>query len=328
MTEALLEMRGISKSFTGRSWIRRGQTGTLAVDDVSLMILPGQTMAVVGESGSGKTTLARCAAGATTPDSGVVLFGGAAVQMWRSRTPLEQRRRIQMIFQDPSASLDPRMRAGDAIAEGIRLHRLRSDSRAVAGRVREIFDLVGLPGSTADRLPHELSGGQRQRVAIARAVAVEPSLLICDEAVSALDVSVQAQVLNLFLDLQRELQLTYLFVTHDLGVVRQVADQIAVMYRGRIVEQGPAKAVLDAPAHPYTELLLASVPVPDPKARRPWESAPASVRLARPPAGGCAFLPRCPIAQPACAESAPALFGGTGPSAHSVACFERRPEGS
>jgi peptide/nickel transport system ATP-binding protein len=319
----LLEVRDLTKHFAGRRGLRGRGAVVRAVDGVSFTLFAGSTLAVVGESGSGKTTLARCVVGALRPSGGSVIYQGNPVSLAERGLPATLRRQVQMVFQDPSASLNPRLAAGAAIAEGIRFHRLRAGREAVRRRVVEILDLVGLGETAADRLPHQLSGGQRQRVAIARALAVEPSLIVCDEAVSALDVSIQAQVLNLLQDLQEELGLAYLFVTHDLGVVRHVADDIVVMYRGRVVESGPARRVLDEPRHPYTELLLGSVPVPDPAARAPWGGG----RAARAETGlddaGCAFAPRCPIAVPDCTDGTPALSIADG---HGVACFERAKE--
>jgi oligopeptide/dipeptide ABC transporter ATP-binding protein len=314
----LLEVRNLSKHFRVRAGLFGSAPPKKAVDDVSLSVDLGQTVAIVGESGSGKTTLARSIVGALTPTSGAISLRGEPLQLSDRRTALAQRRQVQMIFQDPSTSLNPRMKVGTAIAEGIQRHRLRSSRAATVARVFEILDMVGLPRSTAARLPHEMSGGQRQRVAIGRALSVEPSVILCDEAVSALDVSIQAQVLNLLLDLQESLGLSYLFITHDLGVVRHIADRVIVMYQGSVVEEAGNDELFDNPTHPYTELLLGSVPVPEP-GRAP-ESGATPERPHAIPETGCRFAPRCAHAQPTCAEQMPQLSGST---SHQVACFVR-----
>jgi oligopeptide transport system ATP-binding protein len=315
----LLEVDDLSRHYKTRRglYTRGGSQITRAVDHVSLAINEGETLAVVGESGSGKTTLARAIVGTLRPTAGTITFRGQPIDWTKGRTPPELRRQVQMVFQDPAASLDPRMSVQRAVAEGIRRHKLRPTKDAIDARVLEILDLVGLNERIAGQLPHELSGGQKQRVAIARALSVEPSLMLCDEAVSALDVSVQAQVLNLLLDLQGKLGLAYLFITHDLGVVRHVADRVLVMYHGRVVETADNDELFAHPRHPYTELLLSSVPVPEPDGSMVAASrATGSVAV---PDHGCAFMPRCPLAEESCGAAAPELSG----NAHPVACFVR-----
>ena len=250
---------------------RVGQRGALktihALDDVSFEVPQGQTLGVVGESGSGKSTLARCIIGLLSPTEGTIDFDGVDITQLGQRELRAVRRDISMVFQDPYASLDPRQRVESIISEPIRVHRL-ADAKATRSRVRELLEIVGLHPQHADRYPYEFSGGQRQRIGIARALAANPKLIVCDEAVSALDVSVQAQVLNLLKDIQREFSLTYVFISHDLGVVRYIADRVIVMYRGRVVEQNSREHIFDRPQHPYTADLLAAVPEPDPQGRQ------------------------------------------------------------
>ncbi|MFN3937020.1 MAG: ABC transporter ATP-binding protein [Gemmobacter sp.] len=329
---ALLSMRDIHRRFAppltlgDRIAARLGAgvdtRAVRAVDGVSLDIARGEVLGLVGESGCGKSTLGRIAAGILPPSSGTVTLDGAPVwQGGRKRTT-----RVQTIFQDPFASLDPRMRVGETIAEGPLAHGLvtRAGARAfVAGWLTR----VGLDAAYADRLPHQFSGGQRQRIAIARALAMQPDLVICDEPVASLDVSIQAQIINLFLRLRRELGLTMLFISHDLSVVRHIADRIAVMYLGRIVETGPTAQVYAAPCHPYSRALLASVPqltlADDAVVRFTTITGEIPSPLAPPP--GCHFHPRCPIAEPRCRASVPPLRAmGDGRQA---ACFLARPPG-
>jgi oligopeptide transport system ATP-binding protein len=250
----------------GRGILRSG-TVVRAVDDVSFAIDEGETFGLVGESGSGKTTTGRCILRLIEPTSGEVRFKGDDVLQF-SRTRMRQaRREMQIVFQDPYSSLNPRMRVGTIVEEPLIIHRMGNRSQRRA-RVEELFGLVGLDPAQLTRYPHQFSGGQRQRIGLARALALNPSLVIADEPVSALDVSVQAQVINLLMDLQQRLQLTYLFIAHDLRLVRHICRRVAVMYRGRIVEMGPTERLFDAPAHPYTRALLSAIPIPDPKAER------------------------------------------------------------
>jgi oligopeptide transport system ATP-binding protein len=280
-----------------------------ALNGVSLAIGRGETLAVVGESGCGKSTLARTLVRLIDADGGQIMFDGVDVLGLRGEGLRRYNRRVQMVFQDPYGSLNPRMTVGEILAEALLVHRLVAPA-GVGARVAELLALVRLPADAAGRLPHEFSGGQRQRIAIARALSVEPELLIADEVVSALDVSIQAQILNLLLDLQQRLGLAILFVSHDLRVVRHLAHRVAVMYLGRVVELGPADAVCAAPRHPYTRALLQAAPgmVPPDPARAVVRGAPAlSGELPSPMAipPGCPFHPRCPIAQDVCRSETP-----------------------
>jgi oligopeptide/dipeptide ABC transporter ATP-binding protein len=307
----VLEVDGLFKEFPIRSGLLQRETGKVrAVQDVSFSIRRGETLALVGESGCGKTTVSRCILRALPPTKGAIRFSpapGTSIDMAnlsrRALRPL--RRHIQMIFQDPYASLNPRMMVGDIIAEPLLVNGVPAARRQK--RVRELLDLVGLPAAARTRFPHAFSGGQRQRIGIARALALDPALVVADEPVSALDVSVQAQIINLLLDLQDRLKLSMLFVAHDLGVVRHVSDRVAVMYVGRIVETAPTALLYTRPRHPYTEALLAAVPKADP-ALRDQASAPAG-EVADPanPPPGCAFHPRCPYAEARCRAELPIL---------------------
>jgi oligopeptide/dipeptide ABC transporter ATP-binding protein len=307
----VLEVDGLTKEFPIRSGLLQRETGRVrAVQNVSFTIGRGETLSLVGESGCGKTTVARCILRALPPTSGAIRFSpqeGATVDMAplsrRALRPL--RRHIQMIFQDPYASLNPRMMVGDIIAEPLLVNGVPAAQRRA--RVSELLDLVGLSAAARTRFPHAFSGGQRQRIGIARALALDPALVVADEPVSALDVSVQAQIINLLLELQDRLRLSMLFVAHDLGVVRHVSDRVAVMYVGRIVETAPTAALYTRPRHPYTEALLAAVPKADP-ALRDSVSAPIG-EIADPsnPPPGCAFHPRCPYAVARCRVELPVL---------------------
>ncbi len=320
MTEApLLEIVDLHVRFPIRSGLLRRETAQVnAVSGVSLKIRRGEALGLVGESGCGKTTLARAALQLQTATEGEVLFDGRHVHTRAARAGF--RRRVQAIFQDPFSSLNPRMTAGDIVAEPIRVHRLRP-RREVKKRVAELMELCGLPSRFMELYPHEMSGGQRQRIGIARALAMEPDLIVADEAVSALDVSVQAQVINLLAELRRELGLTYLFIGHDLSVVRYLCDRVAVMYLGRVVEEGPSDALFADPRHPYTRALIDAAPEPDPEAARAHEVVPLQGEAPSPavPPPGCAFHPRCPIAVARCSREMPALAPvGAG---HGAACW-------
>ena len=273
----LLEVEHLVKTFgRGGSLFQRG-TAVAAVDDVSFAIDEGETFGLVGESGSGKTTTGRCVLRLVEPTSGAVRFRGEDVLAFSSRRMREARRQMQIVFQDPYSSLNPRMKARQIVEEPLIIHRLGARA-ARRARVAELFQLVGLDPASLERYPHQFSGGQRQRIGLARALALNPSFLILDEPVSALDVSIQAQVVNLLMDLQRQLTLTYLFIAHDLRLVKHVCSRVAVMYRGKIVELAPADALFAAPQHPYTRALLSAIPVVDPDAPRARISLdPASV---------------------------------------------------
>jgi len=264
---ALLEVRNLVKEFTRSHGLFRGTSAVRAVDDVSFSIDEGETFGLVGESGSGKTTTGRCVLRLIEPTSGQVFFRGEDVLAFSRSRLRAARREMQIVFQDPYSSLNPRMRVGDIVEEPLIIHSVGSRAQR-RERVAELFDLVGLDPSQRSRYPHQFSGGQRQRIGLARALALEPSLIIADEPVSALDVSVQAQVVNLLMDLQARLELTYLFIAHDLRLVRHICSRVAVMYRGRIVEMGATESLFQAPAHPYTRALLSAIPVPDPAATR------------------------------------------------------------
>jgi oligopeptide/dipeptide ABC transporter ATP-binding protein len=299
----LIEARAVSVHFP----LPGSDAVVRAVDGVSLELGRGETLALVGESGCGKSTLARAIVGLRPPTAGDVFFEGTALSPLGTRARRALCRRIQMVFQDPDASLDPRHTVASAIAEGVELHE-GLDRSGVEARVRELVENVGLDAALLGRYPHELSGGQKQRVCIARALATRPELLVCDEAVSALDVSIQAQIINLLGDLKQRFSLSYLFITHDLRVVRQMADRLAVMYLGQIVEVAPTQELFTRPRHPYTEALLAAVPTLE----RSGSSAAAPLRGEVPspasPPSGCRFHPRCPYVMERCKVEAPPLY--------------------
>ncbi len=318
MTRPLLEAVALTKTY------RTGRQTLLAVDDVSLRVFTGETLGVLGESGCGKSTLGRCLLRLQTITSGTVRFDGTDISTLSLRALRPLRPRMQMVFQDPYGSLNPRRRVGDLIAEPLRVHRAPDgkwrDRPGIRSRVDELAELVGLGREQMGRYPHEFSGGQRQRIGIARALALDPDLIIADEPVSALDVSVQAQVVNLLMDLQDRLRLTYVFIAHDLAVVRQIATRVAVMYLGSIVETGPTEAVFGRPAHPYTAALLRAVPRLDAAGRH--RAAAPEIRGEVPdpaaPPSGCRFHPRCPRAEQLCRHARPPL--GPADAARQVAC--------
>jgi len=316
----LLEVRHLVREFAVRD--RSGLKGGVvhAVSDVSFQIFPGETFGVVGETGSGKSTLARSLFQAPPPTSGEVVFRGQDLVKLRRRALLEARRHMQMVFQDPFGSLDPRWRVADLVQEPLDCYQLGT-KQSRRRRVAEVLELVGLNEATfGSRKPRQLSGGQCQRVAIARALVLEPDLIVCDEAVSSLDVLIQAQVLNLFEQLREELALSYLFIAHDLSLVKQVSDRVAVMYLGRLCEVGPADEVYRQPLHPYTEGLLASIPEPDPELDRTALPSSIAGEPASPldPPTGCRFHTRCSYAVPRCATEVPDLRELS--PRHSVAC--------
>ena len=302
----LLEVKGLKQYFKIPNGFLRSLT-LKAVDDVSFAIKEGETLGLVGESGCGKTTVGRTILHLYQPTAGEVIFNGKSIKTGKDVT--EFRRQAQMVFQDPYSSLDPRMTVSDIIGEPLDVHKLYDSKKEREEKIKYLMDLVGLSSEHASRYAHEFSGGQRQRIGIARALAVDPKFIICDEPVSALDVSIQAQVINMFEDLQKKLGLTYLFIAHDLLVVKHISTRIAVMYLGKLVEIGPANDLYHNPMHPYTISLLSAVPVPDPKIARANQrillegDVPSPLHMP----SGCPFRTRCPRATAACAESMPPL---------------------
>ena len=319
----LVEIRGLTKEFPLGRGVFQGRRSTLrAVDDIDLEIFPGECLSIVGESGSGKTTLGRCMIRLIEPTAGSVSFAGEELTTLRPRELRARRKAFQMVFQDPYGSLNPRMTIGRALAEPLEIHAIvpkQERDREVA----RLLERVGLPTSAAERYPHEFSGGQRQRVGIARALAPRPQLIIADEPVSALDVSVQAQILNLLIDLQSELGLTVLFIAHDLAVVEQISHRVGVLYQGRLVEVGSAERIFGSPQHPYTHRLLQSVPVPDPARKPARRDEFGDIERSAILPSGCAFHPRCPIVRSECRTDRPELQ--TVGSDRQVACHD--PEG-
>ena len=310
MSQALLEVRDLVKHFPVGGGLFGGQAGTVrAIDGVSFSVARGETLGLVGESGCGKTTTGRCILQLERPSSGQIVFEGTEVTSLPRDELRAMRRRMQVIFQDPYSSLNPRMTIRQMLAEPLKVHGLVPDKAARAERVRELLTQVGLLPQHGERYPHQLSGGQRQRVGIARALAMEPSLIICDEPVSALDVSIQAQIINLLEELQSRLGLTYLFIAHDLSVVRHISDRVVVMYLGKVVEVADRVALYEAPVHPYTRALLSAVPIPDPKLEAQRERTVLRGEVPSPlnPPSGCVFHPRCPIAEARCSAETPAL---------------------
>jgi oligopeptide/dipeptide ABC transporter ATP-binding protein len=308
MTEILIEARRLVKHFEPRGLFGKKKDGAVvkAVDGVDLAIAPKETVGLVGESGCGKSTVGRLFLRLLEPTAGQILHKGTDLMSLTGKELDARRRDLQIVFQDPFGSLNPRMSVGAIIGEPFAIHRLAKGAERER-RVARLLDLVGLPRAAADRYPHQFSGGQRQRIGIARALALEPQFLVCDEAVSALDVSVQAQVINLLQDLQRELGLTYLFISHNLSVVRHISDRVAVMYLGRIVELAEADTLFRAPAHPYTRALLSAIPPGHPRARRNREKLTGDVPSPLAIPIGCRFAPRCRFAVERCRSEDPAL---------------------
>jgi oligopeptide/dipeptide ABC transporter ATP-binding protein len=312
----LLELADLKKHYRSRD----GSGVVRAVDGVSLTLAEGETLGIVGESGCGKSTLARLALRLIEPTAGAIRFAGEDLLALGAAALRARRRDMQIVFQDPYAALDPRLSVGTLIAEPLVIHRV-GDRASRRRRVAELLDLVGLPQEAAKRYPHEFSGGQRQRIGIARAIALEPRLVIADEPVSALDVSIQSQILNLLIDLKARLGLSYIFISHDLGVVEYVSDRVAVMYLGRIVELCDTATLYGAARHPYTKALLSAVPEPDPARRRARIVLSGDIPSPEHPPPGCPFHPRCPQAMAICRETYPATRDfGTGGSAHRVDC--------
>jgi len=322
MSEPILRVTDLKMHFPlTRGVFLQTQIGSVkAVDGVSFDLARGETLGLVGESGCGKTTTGLAVLRMLAPSAGRIEFEGEDITRYDAARMRPIRRRMQMVYQDPYGSLNPRMKVRDIVGEPLVVHGMARDKAAYEKRIAELLEMVGLLPDMADRYPHEFSGGQRQRIGIARALALDPSLLICDEPVSALDVSIQAQVVNLFMDLQKRLNLTYLFIAHDLSVVRHISQRIAVMYLGRIVEIASRDELYRDPLHPYTKALLAAVPIPDPvlEAARPQQVIAGEVPSVLNPPRGCRFHPRCPRAEARCAESEPQLRKTA--SGRSVAC--------
>jgi oligopeptide transport system ATP-binding protein len=323
MNEPLLRVDHLVKNFTiTGGFLSRRADLVQAVNDVSFELGVGETLGLVGESGCGKSTTGRCILRLIEPTSGTVSFAGTNVTALDRASLRTLCRDMQIIFQDPYASLDPRMTVGRIVGEALIIHSLTSNRREFEERVVQLLETVGLHADHIQRYPHEFSGGQRQRIGIARALAVSPRLIVCDEPVSALDVSIQAQVINLLEDLQKQLGLTYIFIAHDLAIVQHISTRVAVMYLGKIVEMANARDIYSTPLHPYTEALLSAVPIPDPTVRRQRVMLQGEVPSALQPPSGCPFHPRCPIRKlPLCAQEAPALRQSR--DGHWVACHLR-----
>ena len=306
----LLDVKHLKMYFpVTRGLLRKTVAHVKAVDDVSFSIRKGETLGLVGESGCGKTTVARCILRLYRPTEGEVIFENRDIASWPKDRIRPLRQKMQLIFQDPYSSLDPRQSAGDIVGEPLTIHRLVRNNGEYRQRLAELFRMVGLDPAMQDRVPHEFSGGQRQRIGIARALASNPSFIVCDEPISALDVSIQAQVINLLQELQESLGLTYLFVAHDLSVVCHISDRVAVMYLGHIVEITDWKTLYENPLHPYTKALLSAVPIPDPTVEEKRERIILTGDVPSPmnPPAGCTFHPRCPMAIPECSQTIPAL---------------------
>ena len=319
----LLSVRGLAKHYA----LRGGVLGRVvdhvhAVDGVSFDLHPGETLGLVGESGCGKSTTGRCIMRLTSTTRGEIHFAGEDVTHLEGQRLRALRRQMQIVFQDPFASLNPRHTVRGIIGEALIIHGLVRSQQDLTDQVVALLELVGLRSDHLMRFAHEFSGGQRQRIGIARALAVQPKLIVCDEPVSALDVSIQAQVINLLEDLQERLGLTYLFIAHDLSVVEHISDRVAVMYLGRIVEIADARALYDNPKHPYTEALLSAVPIPDPTVKRRRIALKGDVPNPIRPPKGCHFHTRCPIAEPRCGVDVPALTADA--TGHAVACHLRQ----
>ena len=314
--KTLLEVEGLKKYFQ----VGKGQT-LKAVDDISFQIKKGQTLGLVGESGCGKTTVGRTLLRIYEPDAGKILFDGKDISRVSKKEAKELTRRMQMVFQDPYASLNPFFTVGEIVEEGMKIHKMYHSETERMERVYELLEMVGLNKDHANRFPHEFSGGQRQRVGIARALALNPEFIVCDEPISALDVSIQAQVVNMLMKFQEEMDLTYLFIAHDLSMVRHIADQTAVMYLGTMVEYGSTRDVYERPVHPYTRGLLSAVPVADPDYEKAHNRIPMDGEVPSPinPKPGCRFCARCRKATAHCHEETPKLRDVGG--GHMAACW-------
>ena len=323
-SDRLVEVDSLKMHFPVRSGLifQRTVAHVRAVDDVSFFIRRGETLGLVGESGCGKTTTGRCILQLYRPTSGAIRFDGEDLCAMSSKNLRQMRRRMQVIFQDPYSSLNPRMTAGNIIGEPLVVHGMGGSKAEYREQIAELLSVVGLSPSMADRFPHEFSGGQRQRIGVARALAVRPQFVVCDEPVSALDVSIQAQIVNLLEELQEKFQLTFLFIAHDLSVVRHISDRVAVMYLGRIVEVASREEIYENPIHPYTRALLSAVPIPDPVLDAQRERILLTGEVPSPlnPPSGCVFHPRCPIAEAQCSQVVPELREVS--TDHWVACIK------
>ncbi|MCP5150229.1 MAG: dipeptide ABC transporter ATP-binding protein [Ectothiorhodospiraceae bacterium] len=322
--DVLVEVKGLKKHFpvTQGLFVQRVIGQVKAVDGVSFTIRRGETLGLVGESGCGKTTTGRCILQLERPTAGEIVFDGVNLEKLSEKELSPLRRKIQVIFQDPYSSLNPRMKVGEIIGEPMKVHGVQPDPGKRQQRVAELLSVCGLNPKFADRYPHEMSGGQRQRVGIARALSLDPEFIICDEAVSALDVSIQAQVINLLEDLREQFGLTYLFIAHDLSVVHHLCNRVAVMYLGKVVELAESDELFDNPLHPYTQALLSAVPIPDPtiEKTRAHQTLQGEVPSPMKPPSGCVFHPRCPMAVESCKAGIPELIEKR--PGHWVACTE------
>ena len=321
--EIILSVKNLVKRFPVKGGILGREVGSVkAVSDVSFDLYRGETLGLVGESGCGKSTLGRCILRLIEPTSGQIFFKGQDITQLNANEMRKLRRNMQIVFQDPYASLNPRMTIEEILGEPLIIHGLATSRAERLKKIYELLDLVGLRREAVSRYPHEFSGGQRQRICIARALAVKPEFLVCDEPVSALDVSIQAQIVNLMQDLQKELKLTYLFIAHDLKVVEHISNRVAVMYLGKIAEISEAEELYSHPKHPYTKALLSSIPIPDPTYRRERVILQGDVPSPLSPPAGCFFNPRCPIAQEVCKTEFPPLEKVSETSAnHRAACY-------
>ena len=323
-TENLLEVQGLKMHFpiSEGFFFNKSVSLVKAVDGINFSIKRGETLGLVGESGCGKTTTGRCILQLEKATEGKIVFEGQDLTQLDSSELSPLRQKIQVIFQDPYSSLNPRLKIGDTISEPMKVHNIQPDPKLRNKRVAELLNICGLPSVMADRYPHEMSGGQRQRVGIARALSLNPEFIICDEAVSALDVSIQAQVINLLEDLREEFNLTYLFIAHDLSVVRHLCQKVAVMYLGKIVEMADCDELYDNPQHPYTKALLNAVPVPDPEVEKNREHNIMTGEVPSPinPPSGCVFHPRCSLAVESCKSDIPVLEDKR--AGHFVACTQ------
>jgi oligopeptide/dipeptide ABC transporter ATP-binding protein len=321
MQAPLLEVRQLKKHFPIKGGLLGRAVGRVhAVDDVSFMLRHGETLGLVGESGCGKSTLGRTILRLYEPTAGQIMFDGVDLLSLDARALRQKRRDMQIIFQDPFSSLNPRMTIGRVLAEPFLIHKIGT-KKEIEANVRRLLETVGLPPEAENRYPHEFSGGQRQRVGIARAIALNPKLIVADEPVSALDVSIQSQILNLLVDLRKQFKLSYLFVAHDLAVIEHISDRVAVMYLGKIVEYTSSEQLYAKPSHPYTKALIAAIPVPDLDSKKTRQILSGDVPSPINPPSGCYFHPRCPLATERCKREAPALRDiGSANHQHLVAC--------